>query len=571
MALDSLGRMDCLDQSSLRNDYLSKYDSLLDNSSQTIVIIGNSNLAFKEAELFATYYSFKSIIFCTRNKNYKTFISNLNIHIYDSLNSLMFFIFSIPTIHVCIEHSDNYRSNKTSLFASIFPFLTPDGHYFMEDVHSFTYEKFNDYPFTIFDLLNKSFVNKFSKKSEEFDFHVLFSPNLIDRYTNFGKLLDIRRSKYPVLKKIQKFYLDDVCKTFNILQDEVIFDAKRDFTSLASITTNTNKYRDRMPTHYPIPKISLREYSEVTCYPGNLAIKDDYLIPEFQRRTCRPNSRNIHTECVSEYYIKDFRASISAPVNYLKGSFLYFDHELDGHFGHIVSEQISKLWAWDIFSQRFPQGKVLVGARNGKVSPLFRDILLKYGIPESCIVPLKSPVHVEHLLCPSQLYEIPFFASPKIKNIWDRLRSAYSPFSSIDEFPKKIFLTRADDMVRPCRNKSVVEQIFSSEGYQIISPEKLSFPNQIALFARAQKIGGFGGSNTLNAIFATPGITKTIVKSETYDANNDFLISSIKGDNLNICFCPSEIQHSSTWNIKAFMSPFKFDEKRDSDYLHSVI
>lgn len=567
-SLDQLGQALELDQSSLKHGYLNIYDGIFaQEDKETFVVIGNSELAFKEAKLFSQYYQNKRIFFLS--SQFDDFENgNFIIHKYKNFNDLAFFIFSIDKIDVCIEHSDNFRKNKNHIFSTIFPFLKTNGLYFVEDIHSFYIDKFKDGDDSLLDFLNKIWESKYIKsENDTVKIYYPFYSQLVESYNNYGKLLAIKRSSVPVFKKIQRYFAKEVLKyNSNLLLNDEIKYKTQNIKSLANLKTNIDNYRDYLPKEIISPDISLRTYQNVLCLPGNLVFKDGFLLPEYQRRTGKPNHKNRFIKKESMFYVIDtFMKSLDKNnIPFLSGNYLYFDSEFDSQYGHIVIEQTAKLWAWDIFIKEHPDGKILVGAKSGRIHPLMLDILLKYGIPLDRIVPLTAATQVEYLYCPSQLYEITYLFRPEILNTWDFLKSKFLPEATLNDFPSKIFLTRSSIHLRSCSNQSVVENIFSKHGYQIIQPELLSFTDQVALFAHAEKIAGFAGSNTLNAIFSPNGITKTIIKSDSFTANNDYLISSVKRDNINICFCPST-------QPRVFQSPFTFNIRKDRDFLEEVI
>lgn len=571
--LDQLGQALELDQSSLRHGYLNIYDNLFTQDKETFIIIGNSALAYKEAKLFSEYYPNKKIYFLSCD--YDNFINkNFIIHKYNNFNDLAFFIFSIDKIDVCIEHSDNHRKNKNRIFSTVFPFLKNEGLYFIEDLHSFYIDNFNDGDLSILEYINKIWELKYKKKSDDYlKIYYPFYSELIESYFNHGKLLQIIRSNFPVLKKIQRYYANHAFLYNDLLSSEQKVFQSDEYTSTAKLKVNIDDYKDNLPTTIQTPEISIRSYENVMCHPGNLLFKNGFLLPEYQRRTFRPNHQHRLIKKRSFFYVVDSftQCHDSADTPFLGGDYFYLDSEKDVHFGHILLEQVAKLWAWDEFISEHPEGKILVGAESGTIHPLLLSILINYGIPPNKIIPLTNPVRVEHLYCPSQLYEITYYSHPEILKTWSFLKAKFLLDSTISVFPTKIFLTRGDTFLRPCTNKIVVEDICKAHGYEIIQPELLSFPDQVALFANAEKIAAFAGSSTINAIFSPDGITKTIIKSDSFTANHDYLISSIKNDFINICFCPAQFQHGKHWSKEAYMSPFTFDVDRDSEFLNAVL
>ncbi len=74
---------------------------------------------------------------------------------------------------------------------------------------------------------------------------------------------------------------------------------------------------------------------------------------------------------------------------------------------------------------------------------------------------------------------------------------------------KKVFLSRSGTSARGIVNRSEIESLFRSFGYQIVHPESMSFIDQVHLFHNADVIAGGGGAAFSNIIFCKPG-TKII-------------------------------------------------------------
>ena len=49
---------------------------------------------------------------------------------------------------------------------------------------------------------------------------------------------------------------------------------------------------------------------------------------------------------------------------YLLGPYFHIDGEIQGHFGHMITEQVSRLWAWEEAKRREPGLKALLLRRG---------------------------------------------------------------------------------------------------------------------------------------------------------------------------------------------------------------
>lgn len=576
--LDTKGKNLGLDQSSLKHGYLPIYELIFSDMSvdEKIIVIGDSELALQESRLLAECYpNTKVILLSNQRENERK--ENFQIIHYSDIEDAIFSLMAIGKIDWIIEHSDNARKNKTALFSSLFPFVKSSGSYFIEDIHSCWIDYFNDGTPSIFDLLNQ-FIKNRATGLDKNPFPVAFPSQLIDSIEYYGKLARIKRSNFAILGKIQAATADKVFSKLDgsFVEHYQIVKQKQQFDSTAKLIASKAGFRfmSNLSPKINVPEIALRTYQNVICLPGQLPVKDGLLLPEHQRRTVSVGHTNCHLKFSTPYYAHDhLNITNTPPKEQLRGSYLYLDNEYDSHFGHVLTEFISKLWAWEIFNTQHPDGKVLVGAVHGKPYPLVLEILKAYGIPEDKIVAIDKPLSVERLVCPSQQYQIGYYISPDIELTWEKLKAYFlKQAQAISELetPEKIFISRKENN-RACRNITDVEYLFRQAGYTIIYPEDYPFAQQVALFHHARAIAGFGGSATLNAIFSQKHIPKIIIQSDTYTANNDYLISSVKGGSLHICYCRADLQYQNHWDVNVFMSPYFFNLDTDTAFIETAI
>ena len=105
-----------------------------------------------------------------------------------------------------------------------------------------------------------------------------------------------------------------------------------------------------------------------------------------------------------------------------------------------------------------------------------------------------------------------YFSSPSsMTGCWnpyavDFLRRSFlthaSPPSSL--LPKRFYIIR-EGYTRGIANEQEVRDYFQSAGWALIAPEKLSIPDQIALFRDAESIAGLHGSALTNLLWCSPG------------------------------------------------------------------
>jgi capsular polysaccharide biosynthesis protein len=85
------------------------------------------------------------------------------------------------------------------------------------------------------------------------------------------------------------------------------------------------------------------------------------------------------------------------------------------------------------------------------------------------------------------------------------LRRSFLPHASPrpTALPKRFYIIR-DGYTRGVINEAEVRKFFTRKGWALIAPEKLSIPDQIALFRDAEAIAGVHGSAFTNLLWASP-------------------------------------------------------------------
>lgn len=80
----------------------------------------------------------------------------------------------------------------------------------------------------------------------------------------------------------------------------------------------------------------------------------------------------------------------------------------------------------------------------------------------------------------------------------------------------KLYLDR-DSSRRRITNRGEVLRAFRDAGFEVVAPERLSFPDQLALFARAKVIAGQSGAGLANMIFAPAGAQVLVLSGNPTD------------------------------------------------------
>jgi capsular polysaccharide biosynthesis protein len=310
-----------------------------------------------------------------------------------------------------------------------------------------------------------------------------------------------------------------------------------------------------------VPQLSLRRYHNPTVAAYQVVMTDGFYLPDTFRHPLQPRLNHHLLHDVSRHLATYGEGVPPAPQTRLKGDYFYFDTEYPGHFGHVMSEVISRYWGWQAAVERCPNLRPLVSLReDGRGWPGFQqEVFAALDIPVDRVEFVRegTPVTVESLFAATPAFALPNYSDDALAEVWCRVASRLGVAGR--STPERFFVTRGDDQVRPCHNREEVEQFFANRGFEIVDPATMPLSEQIAMFSQADIIAGFGGSGMFNAMFS-PNSRKIIVSGDSYTANNEYLIGAASGGSYCYAWGTSDVPHPpGGWSWDAFVSGFRVD------------
>jgi capsular polysaccharide biosynthesis protein len=317
------------------------------------------------------------------------------------------------------------------------------------------------------------------------------------------------------------------------------------------------------PSRIRVPPLSLRRYTHAICWPEQRVARDNYWLPETFRH---PYDRELRHRNLVRASSRHARLPDNAPAQtrHVDGPVFYFDTEYPNHFGHVLTEVVSRYWGWRHVVAIEPDIRPLVSLhRDGIPMAAFeRTVFEALGIDPGRIefIAPNEAVIVDDLYAATPMFENPRYASPEVRDPWRRIAAALNRTGA--PTPKRLFVTRARKSIRTCLNTEQVEAFFAELGFEVIRPEHHDFAEQVTMFANAAVIAGFSGSNMFNAMFA-PNATLIAITANTFTANNEMLIAAVNGSDLHTVIGDAEIQHpEGRWTWPAYQSNFTVDLDR---------
>jgi capsular polysaccharide biosynthesis protein len=295
----------------------------------------------------------------------------------------------------------------------------------------------------------------------------------------------------------------------------------------------------------------------VTIRRDGLALVGDTVLPSSFRHA---RARSVSNPQLVSFNQEFGRAREHGPTRRLNGSFYDLSSTMSGHFGHTMTETVSKLWGWDRAKEADPSLRAIYRMPHPEFSPTVeRALFTAFGIDDTDIEWVHDDVQVESYVWSSYLWQnlTRYHFHPRVKETWSRLREGLVESRPVD---RRIFVSRkSTEANRACLNLDEVEAHFSALGFEIVYPETLPFAEQASTFGSARIVAGFAGSGMFSMMFAERLDGVLVLSHDSYTARNEFLYATALADELHYSWSRSQIQHGSDFSTEAFHSPWAFD------------
>ena len=310
-------------------------------------------------------------------------------------------------------------------------------------------------------------------------------------------------------------------------------------------------------------ELTLREYRDVVVGPQQLVITDDVVLPDTFRHNQWDRLASRALVSVSRDYARPLHA-LPADLPLLSGTYVHLDNEVRGHFGHLLTESVGRMWSWERALAIDPDARALVGATPGRPELLPYEVAVyeACGVPRDRLVKLDGPVRVERLISGTPLFSNPHYVHPLIAETWQRAGDHLAAQATRSDWPRRIFVSRRISK-RSCVNGPELEQVFIDHGFDIVFPEDLSLGDQVAMFRAAEVVAGYAGSGVFQLEFVPEPKHVILVGSESYRPRNELLISAVRRHRLDRLVCRSD--------GKLVQSSFRYDEQRDGPFLRGLL
>jgi capsular polysaccharide biosynthesis protein len=344
------------------------------------------------------------------------------------------------------------------------------------------------------------------------------------------------------------------------------------FASRAESRSGVDPDDPRRPATFEVPQVSLREYSDVVCAPGQVAVRGNLLLPDSFRHNQYPRLRNRWTVDIAPRFAQDPR--VDAEVTHRPGTYFFLDAEWRGHFGHVLTDQLPRMWGWEQAKRTYPdlKGLLSLAAKQTELSGWQLELFGAAGVDEADLVTFDAPVRVDRLVTATSMFSMPSYVHPEIETLWNRLGRTLAAGARTGEYPARVFISRRPSTLRHCHNTTELEAYFAAKGFQVIYPEELSLAEQAETFRRAEVIAGLTGSGLFGLMWCETPKKVIILSPTSFTSSNEYLIAAVRGHRIDqIWSAPDVEQPENGWSQRAYESDFTFDFDNEGIVLERIL
>ncbi|MGW2094010.1 glycosyltransferase family 61 protein [Promicromonospora sukumoe] len=357
--------------------------------------------------------------------------------------------------------------------------------------------------------------------------------------------------------------------------------AERHVSASSVWSSDAGLAAERLPDAVEVGELTCTVYTDVLCAPRQVAVLERLLLPTsyFLPGRSSRRTRGMH------YYGSDYSGLLQEGVEpeALPGTFYHLDNQIPGHYGHVITHDLSKLWAWDAALAQHPGLRLLISPPEGADDlPAYTyELLGAYGIGRERVRVITGPVRVERLITASQAFQQPNFLSPVARDVWARVTAGLLPRAGQDPLPERVFVSRRVATRRRCLNGDEVERRFEDAGFVVVYPEDLSLPDQVRLFSSVPVVAGYAGSGLINTVFSAGPATRVVLASKSYWATNEYHIAAMYGGDLHYFWCDPVLPDGVSGGVSGgspddpgtgrFHADYVFDVDRDGPALDALL
>lgn len=183
-------------------------------------------------------------------------------------------------------------------------------------------------------------------------------------------------------------------------------------------------------------------------------------------------------------------------------------------YGHAITDNLKKIWAIRDCEYKYDRIYYIADWETEDMPAYVSRIFQLAGVDLSKMKKIEKPTRCKEVLIPDNSFVHHLGEKYFHKKFCDTIDIIKSRIECFSSYPDKIFFTRSGIKQQWHRdwNESKLDKIFSSLGYTIISPEKMTVDEQISALVNCSHFAATEGSVAHNSVFCKPGTKVTLIR-----------------------------------------------------------
>lgn len=235
-------------------------------------------------------------------------------------------------------------------------------------------------------------------------------------------------------------------------------------------------------------KLHVDKFNECTLYPHYAEI------PKDENTLCLPEYGHANAWLIT--------GNSKQAVKVCNGTTIYGGHYYQ-HWGHFLVNTLARSWYWIESIENIDQIVFIADNKeHTKMVGNFKELIELAGLKDKIII-INEPTLFEKLIVP-QLALNHVSYSNEFTSLFKHLIDAATKDSKQKEWPQKVFLTRSKLKNAQLNeiNIDLIDRFFLNNGYEILSPERMSLRELIGYLQNAKSIVSICGTLSHNFLFA---------------------------------------------------------------------
>lgn len=273
---------------------------------------------------------------------------------------------------------------------------------------------------------------------------------------------------------------------------------------------------DNLITHFCNKKLEVSVYGNATILPSSplKGLLSGGVVSEYGEYI---ESSALH----EEYYDGSYSYSEDV-VRYSDKTAIFLGSWIN-IYGHAITDNIKKLWF--LYTEECQQMLAnsdnydfvfIYLSKNNQRADYVNEIIKVLGSDINKIKPLTQITRYKNILIPDNS----LFVKDGVRYYTNEYKSLIQRIKNnchdLQNRPKKIYLTRTNIRDGKDFNEKCIEREFEKRGYEVVSPEKLSFQQQVSLMKGCRHLVTTVGSVSHNALFCEAGTEVILLNKAEY-------------------------------------------------------